>query len=149
MYVGCDANVTFFHGQLKSRAKIDPHEELAPRVTLRYVRDMMNEFKNDDDSVVDTDGKTGPDGEAAKAVVLTPSPVTSSVTTGIDIDDCCLMVGHLNARLLKKSARKSGITLNDQLRTCTGFSIAKRIGYPVASMTILRRDHHLRRVGFS
>lgn len=105
-------------GRLKFRAKGDLYKVFAYRLTHTYVCDTRNDFKDGDDSFVDLDGETSSNDEVAKAAVLTPDRVTSAVTSSIDIYDFHLMPGHLNARLLKNSARKAEISLRRPLRKC-------------------------------
>lgn len=56
------------------------------------------------------------------------------------------MLGHFNARLFEKSARKPEMTLHGQMRTRSGCWVAKEIGCTVASKASVRSDHRLRSV---
>lgn len=102
---GRDGVVTLFDGGFKFRAKGNLYEQFAFRLTHGYVRNVMKDFGDDDHSSVGTDDETSPGGELAKAAVSAFRPVTSSVTTSMDIEDYHLVLSHLNARPLKNLHR--------------------------------------------
>lgn len=113
----------------------------SPASTL--ITDCMKIQENCDD-FGSIDSKSSVDKEA-NAAALSASRDTSLVDTTICVHDYHVMMGQSNARLLETSAGTSGIKSTVRLQACIGYSMTKRIRYPVASKTVVRSDHRLGR----
>ena len=64
----------------------------------------------------------------------------------VDMNVFHCVLGHSNEFLLRETAKPLGVELIGRLRRCTGCSMAKRFGKPIANRTKSRATEKLRRV---
>ena len=78
--------------------------------------------------------------------IIAPGPEPSNLGTPVDINAFHAAHAHADEGALRKTAKKMGVTLKEELHECKGCSMAKGIKMPIPSKTHGRAVKRLLRV---